>query len=297
MNNEQQQQDPAAVLAHFQQQIQALQQQLQQVQQQAPQAAIPAQQFFKPDKPATFEGTRKESIDSWLFQCAQYFALVPVPDDHRAFFAATFFKDNAALWWRSVITARQNAAGQGQAIQVTWVDFETLVRNQFRPVNADRIARERLAALRQKTSVAAYTHEFRAIVLDLPEMGEADRLFAYIRGLKPQVAALVQVSNPATVAAAAITAENVDAIYWEHRPKTTSVPWTSKSSHTGPAPMEVDALAPLTDQQRDELRKRGACFRCRKPGHVARNCPTNRNPRITTAAITEPENAGKEDSH
>ena len=43
--------------------------------------------------------------------------------------------------------------------------------------------------------------------------------------------------------------------------------------------MDVDAaqvntirFQPLTDQEREELRKQGACFRCRKPGHNARNC-------------------------
>jgi len=32
-------------------------------------------------------------------------------------------------------------------------------------------------------------------------------------------------------------------------------------------------LPKLTPQLRDELRKRGACFRCRKPGHMSANAP------------------------
>jgi len=32
-------------------------------------------------------------------------------------------------------------------------------------------------------------------------------------------------------------------------------------------------LPKLTPQLRDELRKKGACFRCRKPGHMSCECP------------------------
>jgi len=32
-------------------------------------------------------------------------------------------------------------------------------------------------------------------------------------------------------------------------------------------------LPKLTPQICDELRKKGACFRCRKPGHMSRECP------------------------
>jgi hypothetical protein len=46
-------------------------------------------------------------------------------------------------------------------------------------------------------------------------------------------------------------------------------------------PMELDAInssyrriSPLTPAQKEELRKKNACFKCRKPGHRAFNCPS-----------------------
>jgi hypothetical protein len=49
-------------------------------------------------------------------------------------------------------------------------------------------------------------------------------------------------------------------------------------------PMELGAvsvgargLKPLTDTERQELRKQGACFRCRQPGHLAKDCPAKGN--------------------
>jgi hypothetical protein len=39
--------------------------------------------------------------------------------------------------------------------------------------------------------------------------------------------------------------------------------------------MQVDRakLEKLTEKERERLRKRGACFFCRKDGHMARECP------------------------
>ena len=49
-------------------------------------------------------------------------------------------------------------------------------------------------------------------------------------------------------------------------------------------PMELGAvsagargLKPLTDTERQELRKQGAGFRCRQPGHLAKDCPAKGN--------------------
>jgi len=49
----------------------------------------------------------------------------------------------------------------------------------------------------------------------------------------------------------------------------------------GPAPMELGAvrsagLKPLTEAEREQLRKEGACFRCREPGHLAKDCPLHK---------------------
>ncbi len=35
---------------------------------------------------------------------------------------------------------------------------------------------------------------------------------------------------------------------------------------------------PLSDVERKELRQAGVCFKCRKPGHIARNCPEKASP-------------------
>ena len=62
-------------------------------------------------------------------------------------------------------------------------------------------------------------------------------------------------------------------------------------------PMDVDATkyTPLTDQERAQLSKTGACFYCRKQGHISRNCPNKRTPgkKTTTIRTTETSDGEK----
>jgi hypothetical protein len=41
------------------------------------------------------------------------------------------------------------------------------------------------------------------------------------------------------------------------------------------APTTAPRLARLTNLEREALFKQHACFRCRKPGHISRDCPLN----------------------
>jgi len=68
-------------------------------------------------------------------------------------------------------------------------------------------------------------------------------------------------------------------------------------------PMDVDKkksttvraqnLPKLTPQIRDELRKKGACFRCRKPGHMSRECPGPNSTLVSTSSSKMTSNKGK----
>jgi hypothetical protein len=37
--------------------------------------------------------------------------------------------------------------------------------------------------------------------------------------------------------------------------------------------LQQSSIPKLSSQERDRLRQRGACFKCRRDGHIARNCP------------------------
>jgi len=251
----------------------------------------PAQPRIKPDRPPPFSGKKSENLEAWIFQMQQYCDLAPIPEADRIPFAATFLKDQAALWWRSYYHSVDwaNAAPN-------WDGFLDALRQQFIPVNTSINAYDRLQRLSQRASVNAYNHEFRAVMLELPDMDQATRMNYYLRGLKDNLRPFVAMQQPANLATAEAIAERVDAVTFKPANRGTGFrPNPTYRTPGGTTPMELDAITKLTQTERERLRKEGGCFRCRKPGHLARDCTmTNRtHPRINVID-EDPEESGKE---
>ena len=161
----------------------------------------PANQV-KPDRPSPFSGKKSESLEGWIFQMQQYCDLLPVPPANRIAFAGTFFKDQAALWWRSY---HRNTNWVDAA--PTWDQFLKALHRHFTPVNTTISAYDRLQRLSQRTSVNVYNHEFRAIMLELPDMDAFSRMNYYTRGLKDSIRPFVAMQMPNTLEEAETIAE------------------------------------------------------------------------------------------
>jgi hypothetical protein len=257
----QQQPDPVAIITTLQTQIQELQARLAQV------APVTTSSNVKPSKPEPFTGKRGESIDAWIFQVEQYMFISKVEESQRIMLAASFLKEHAALWWRNVY---QENAQNGTTW--TWHDFALNLRTQFRPVNATKLARDRLANLRQTQSVQAYVHAYRSLILDIPDMAENEKLDRFVRGLKERVRKEVELRDPTSLDEAIKIADRVDAITYNWRyPESEKL----RTEAMGPTPMEIDAIRrpSLTTEERERLRRTGSCFYCREQGHMAAKCP------------------------
>ena len=131
-------------------------------------------------------------------------------------------------------------------------------------------------------------------------MHEEDHIYQYIKGLKPNVASLVAIQQPNTLLEAQGLADTADTIQFQQFTcrtfgnQDTEQP-RNRPTYRGPAPMDLDAIGKLTDAERERLRKNGGCFRCRKTGHLARDCTlTNRQHTRINAIEEEPELSGKE---
>src|SRR4051812_11159592 len=157
-----------------------------------------------------------------------------------------------------------------------WEAFLTALRQHFIPVNTSINAYDRLQRLSQKTSVNVYNHEFRAIMLELPDMDAATCMNFYTKGLKDNIRPFVTMMNPENLAAAETIAERVDASTYRPNNRTTGFHPNNNNNYRtpgGPSPMELDAITKLTPSERERLRKTGGCFRCCKAGHLAKDCP------------------------
>jgi Retrotransposon gag protein/Zinc knuckle len=248
----------------------------------------------KPPKPDTFTGKR-ETAEGWIFQLRLYFEAANIPSQQQVPFAAALLRDKAAIWWRNYL----NLASAHLAPTIT--DFNTFAAqllNYYKPANAAQSARDRLRSLHQTTSVAAYTSAFQSILLEIPDMGAADQLDAFIHGLKDLPRRECRIRKPSTLLEAFQVADAVDTATFEVTNRTFGCRIQQAQFNTA-APMDIDMadfgldndqpltanaintanhprLQKLTDIERTRLRQAGACFRCRKPGHMARDCPTGK---------------------
>lgn len=196
-------------------------------------------------------------------------------------------------------------------ITTSWARFEEAMYQRFQAVDFAKVARERLRKCHQSKSVSSYIYAYNLIIADIPDMAESEKVYNFVSGLKEKVRIEVELKNPSKLDQAQQIAERVDEIIYAAHKKLPSGPpgrpqprpqnsgGPPRRHQNGPAPMDLDALKRvlnayaahprdgalrrgkdasnpprrLTDAEREDLRRRGACFYCKQPGHLAVNCP------------------------
>ena len=252
---------------------------------------------IKVEKPDTYDGDKAKDLDTWLFQVREHLALSTVPQRGHVPYAASLLRGNAAMWWREVCEANRRPT--------TWEDFCRALREQFRPEDYGRRGRDDLATMRQyaRESVADFVFRFRATCLKVPDLSEAEKLDRFVCALVQEIRLQVELRGPVNFHDAAMFAERADAVItrvaghdvrktasqkskWGNFQRSTAPMKSSGDASTsgmgGPEPMELGTASrrALTRAEYEKLRAEKACFVCRKPGHLARNCPTKKNRRL-----------------
>ena len=261
---------------------------------QGPQVQFQGMRFgIKVEKPANYDGDKGQDLDTWLFQVREHLDLATIPAAGHVAYAASLLRGNAALWWREACEANHRPA--------TWDDFVRVIREQFRPEDYGRRGRDELATMRQyaRESVADFVYRFRATCLRVPDLSEAEKLDRFVRALVQEVRLQVELRGPTNFHEAAMFAERADAVITRvagHDAQKTAkskqkwgsfqrqpVPMKTNVEHSasgsgGPEPMELGTTSrrTLSRSEYEKLRAERACFICKKPGHIARNCPTKK---------------------
>lgn len=251
---------------------------------------------LKPFKPSTYSGERKHStLEAFVGSVDSYFALTNCQPPYIYWTLKQLFKDEAATWFRFYFS-------ESKANTLTWETVRSELRSYFTPINYTHQLLDRYTNVRQVTSVDDYTSRFNAIGLELLDNGyalpDAIILDKYVRGLKPQTRLQVQLENPQTFHEAIRLATTYDAIRFPKQfeaPRDGSriqSPFFQPRYEAVGEPMQIDALntnkskprkfqerlTKLSLEERTRLRSIGACFKCREQGHMARECPNNKQP-------------------
>jgi hypothetical protein len=209
-------------------------QQQQQMQQQQPQALRPAA-HLKISAPSVFKGEMGFTVDDWITEMEQQFVFYgstgfPREED-KIRFALAYLRGSAMNWWKH--EADKDAA------TASWAEFVKRLHGRFRPVQAAAIARQRLDKLHHKAghSVNAYANAFQVTMTPITDMGPADQVHHFVKGLLPHIAAKVYEKAPKDLRAAIDAAVSAEAMGNFGRAAAAHAP-----AHSSSAPMDLNAL-------------------------------------------------------
>ena len=263
--------------------------------------------------PANFFGKKDgESIESWLFSLEQYFDMKGLREEGRKVqYAGSLLRGPALVWFRTMCSTPEHL----EFIKV-WSTFCSELKANFRPSNLIKLARDRLAYMRQSgPSVREYIREFRTVCLDIPSMSADEKLDRFTRGLKSHIRREVELKEPTTFDEAVKLAEKLDSAqrsssssYQQQSGYSgrTSGRYSDRHDSDGPAPMDLNAVhthrpppqhrqgqrmghnrsqspgrpqfTRLTPELRAKLMAEGKCLYCREAGHFIDNCPKRSGP-------------------
>lgn len=248
---------------------------------------------LKPKQPERYDGSRDyQIIDNWVASMDSYLAITEAEPPMVYHYLNTIFSGEAATWFRFNYSKKEPTT-------VTWADVRTALLAYFIKPNHTRHLRDQWAEARQIGSVTDYYTYLAQIAMQLRTISEEEFLDKFIRGLKPNTRTELEFRNPKTLDDAVKWADTFDSRYYrktqrsyrpfasnsyqdDNRGEPMQLDVLQTTSQNTTAPIQIDAfktkspptkLTKLTDEERQHLRSIGACFKCRKTGHMARECP------------------------
>ncbi|KAG1177351.1 hypothetical protein G6F36_010832 [Rhizopus arrhizus] len=230
--------------------------------------------------PSTYGGERSAAvINLWIQEVERYLSFYNVHPNRWISYAVTLLKGRSQKWWNHLI--------QKQEEPQTWEQFKQGLEYAFKPTYSEQNARDRLANIRQTSSVSEYVDEFQDILLDLPRVSDDEALDRFIRGLKDKTRIHVITREPRSLE------ESIRyAISYDSAQQSGTVIPQRKFEENPNDPMDLSALVHQInamirnngnnsryDQQdrrntRFNRRNNIICHWCSKPGHVVAECRT-----------------------
>ncbi|KAG1488037.1 hypothetical protein G6F54_012300 [Rhizopus delemar] len=180
--------------------------------------------------PSSYNGERSAAIiNLWLQEVERYLEFNCVPQQRWLPYAITLLRGRAQKWW--------NQLSQKNEESVTWEKFKIDLEYAFKPSYSEQSARDRLASIKQTTSVSEYADAFQDILLDLPRVSDDEALDRFVRGLKNDVRIHVLTKEPRSLEEA-----NRFAIAYDSAKQTGIVLPTRQRDSFADDPMDLSVL-------------------------------------------------------
>ena len=153
------------------------------------------------------------NISDWIFQSKKIMDLANYTESQMVAIGTNHLKELAQQDY--ILYEKTNG------IHKTWSEFSEFMIKRYTPANQNQLIRTKIKYLYQITSIQDYYNEFRKLVLQATDMNEAEKLNAFINGMKPGIRKYVRMQLPKSMESAYEAAnlyetyncENVDATY------------------------------------------------------------------------------------
>lgn len=270
---------------------------------------------FKVDPPVHYYGDARDRFetDLWLFGALNWLQASGVSDDYIAIEAtATRFREHALRWWQKEKKKNPRPFNQwehfGSALKNQFLPPEVVKQARRVLYNIVQGSNE---------STLTYVTRFRSATARVDNLSSAEEKFLFIRGLKTKLQQEVERDDPEDLETAISLALRLANVYeldanqgnrgmgrgYQGGQRAVRSVYSGYAS--GPVPMELGMMRGrnnrgngmdnrgsaksknngnmgngkqmLTPQQMQMHKDRNLCFRCHRPGHIARRCPNARN--------------------
>ncbi|ESK87800.1 hypothetical protein Moror_15349 [Moniliophthora roreri MCA 2997] len=200
-------------------------------------------------------------------------------DKDKILFTLSYMKEGQAANWMKAKTNEYKKAlkekeaeasdtkPEDQVHVMTWEEFLEDFKKAFQPLDIGTDARLKMKLLKQnKKHVDEYIMEFRLLAADA-EYDDRALIDHFLAGLHPALlkSCLMQPDQPDTIEE------------WYDRARKYNNAWLTMMAITGgertkkPSKPETK-VNQISDEDAQEYRRKGLCYKCSKPGHIAKNC-------------------------
>lgn len=242
-------------------------------------AAAPATPRIKISPPERFKYERSYNVYTFIFACEAVFDNQNITDEWTRVRYAVSYMDGAPIMWARGFIQKLPAAMRAA---YTWAQFKVDLTGIYGDPDRRLRAAGDLRRLQQRKSAAEYASEFSSLA-QLTSWDDQALTDQFYNGLKQEVRVeIARGAFPASLTDLIHEAIRIDGRLFEGRRRN---PQAGGSRPTyqprpqihrrDPNAMDVDAttrLGRLTPELRAQLLREGKCFRCRKTGHMSREC-------------------------
>jgi len=234
-----------------------------------------------------YSGTDTEDLDQWISYMEFVIKAKKLENPETVYYAATGLRKEPAEWYL--------AMQQENSIVVTsWEHFKTEIIHTFGHPQPHDYYLNKLINLRQGNStIQKYNNEFSCLIAKMIDMGEADKLSYYLRGLKSSTQMEVKCRIPnswyeAREMAVIIetTKESITTQQPTKEKQKFKSNWKQKRYHT----QNEEKITDNSSSKRTEVANSSKtkpnykwtkdgkiiCFKCNKVGHKAADCRSSR---------------------